>query len=334
MEKAGDQVPLLEATCGCVVPLASPVLVTAASSEGNMIESIDRLFDEGNGAEKEHSTGGGGYVVLTEAIVEPVNKDVAEKPRRLRKKRKANGEAGGSTLPSKKLRDDYGASGASVSNGGKSRAAMQSLLDSSKLAAEIRVTAAATIPLITSSVTPMPERKGGDADMSRRILEKTLVGFGLLDVLQERLGFSLLLRSPLLFSVLDSEYCDLLLATADDNAYHSIPEGLRRTRAYLDFLSGRSETLVGQGSAVIVTRGRGSPSADASWSTESLRKWLMTDSCSSCSIRAVPVRVSPWVFLQGENLWGSAPQMRRFEADRDYLLGMYCGIESLIIIRG
>ncbi|GJW88335.1 hypothetical protein Tco_0163675, partial [Tanacetum coccineum] len=118
MEKTGDQVPLLEATRGCVVLLALPVLVTAASSEGNMTESIDRLFDEGNGAEKEHSTRGGEYVALTEAIVKPVNEDVAEKPK--------------------------------------------SLLDSSKLAVEIEVTATATAPLITSSVTPMLEREGGD----------------------------------------------------------------------------------------------------------------------------------------------------------------------------
>nr|GEX04163.1 hypothetical protein [Tanacetum cinerariifolium] len=47
----------------------------------------------------------------------------------------------------------------------------------------------------------------GDADMSRRMLEKTPVGSELLDMLRERLGFSLLLRSPLLFDVLDSEYC-------------------------------------------------------------------------------------------------------------------------------
>ncbi|GJY17452.1 hypothetical protein Tco_0388943 [Tanacetum coccineum] len=75
-----------------------------------------------------------------------------------------------------------------------------------------------------------------DADLSRRILEKTLVGSGLLDVMRERLGFSLLLRYPLLFGVLDSEYCYLLLATVDDNAYHSIAEGLRQMQAYLDFL--------------------------------------------------------------------------------------------------
>ncbi|GJR61467.1 hypothetical protein Tco_1503629 [Tanacetum coccineum] len=76
----------------------------------------------------------------------------------------------------------------------------------------------------------------GDEDRSRCILENMLVRFGLLDALWRRLGFSLPLRSPFLFGVLDSEYCELLLATADDNAYHSIPEGLRRTRAYLVLL--------------------------------------------------------------------------------------------------
>ncbi|GKB73046.1 hypothetical protein Tco_0934458 [Tanacetum coccineum] len=96
-----------------------------------------------------------------------------------------------------------------------------------------------------------------DADLSRRILEKKLVGSGLLDVMRERLDLSILLRS-LASRVLDSKCCDtswifeffpkhpsklvelfnilsvflctahcelfqLLLATADDNAYHSIP---------------------------------------------------------------------------------------------------------------
>ncbi|GJX00087.1 hypothetical protein Tco_0184000 [Tanacetum coccineum] len=75
-----------------------------------------------------------------------------------------------------------------------------------------------------------------DADLSHHILEKTRVGSGHLDVLRERLGFNLLLRSPLLFGVLDLEYCDLLLATTDDNDYHSIPEELHQTQAYRDFL--------------------------------------------------------------------------------------------------
>nr|GEV40547.1 hypothetical protein [Tanacetum cinerariifolium] len=101
-----------------------------------MTESIDRLFDEGNGVKKEHSIRGGEYVALTDAIVEPVNEDVTEKHRRLKKKRKAAGDASGSNLPSKKLRDDYGTSGASAST--------------------------ATVHLVTSSVTPTPEREGGD----------------------------------------------------------------------------------------------------------------------------------------------------------------------------
>ncbi|GJR52555.1 hypothetical protein Tco_1403076 [Tanacetum coccineum] len=162
MEKAGNQVPLLEATRERVVSLAPSIPVTAASSEGNMTESINKLFDEGDSAEKEHSTGGGEHVALTEAIVEPVNKNVTEKPRRLKEKRKSAREASGSTLPLQKLRDDYGTSGASASTGGKSYAAMQSLLDSSKLATKIRITAVATMPLVTSSMTPTLKREEGD----------------------------------------------------------------------------------------------------------------------------------------------------------------------------
>ncbi|GJT48646.1 hypothetical protein Tco_0974803 [Tanacetum coccineum] len=139
IEKAGDQVSLLEATRERVVLLAPPVPATTASSEGNMTKSIDRLFDEGNGAEKEHSIG-----------------------ERLRKKRKATRDASGSTLPLKKLRDDYGTSSASASTSGKSRAVMHDLLNNNKLAAEIRITTAATVPLITSFVTPTPEREGVD----------------------------------------------------------------------------------------------------------------------------------------------------------------------------
>ncbi|GJY50651.1 hypothetical protein Tco_0441498 [Tanacetum coccineum] len=141
IEKVGDQVLLLEAT-------------------------------RGHGAEKEHSSGGGEYVALTKKIIEPVNEDVVEKPSRL-KKRKVAGDASGSQKkpPPKKtpkksvprnLKEDYGTSGASASINGKSRAAIQSLVDSSKLVAEIGVTAAATVPLVTSSVTPTPEREGGD----------------------------------------------------------------------------------------------------------------------------------------------------------------------------
>ncbi|GKE33846.1 hypothetical protein Tco_1453168, partial [Tanacetum coccineum] len=58
----------------------------------------------------------GEYVALTETIIEPVNEDVAEKPKKL----------------------------------------------NNRLFTENGVTAAATLPFITSFVTPMPEREGGD----------------------------------------------------------------------------------------------------------------------------------------------------------------------------
>ncbi|GKG51066.1 hypothetical protein Tco_0539190, partial [Tanacetum coccineum] len=50
---------------------------------------------------------------------------------------------------------------AGVSTAGKSLAALQDFLDKSTLAAEIGVTTAATVPFVTSSVTPTPEHEGG-----------------------------------------------------------------------------------------------------------------------------------------------------------------------------
>ncbi|GJY97625.1 hypothetical protein Tco_0514535 [Tanacetum coccineum] len=67
---------------------------------------------------------------------------VADKPKKFRK-RMTDDDAGASTA-------------------GKSLAALQDLLDKSTLAAEIGVTAAATVPFVTSSVTPTPEHEGGE----------------------------------------------------------------------------------------------------------------------------------------------------------------------------
>ncbi|GJU53402.1 hypothetical protein Tco_1227116 [Tanacetum coccineum] len=65
-------------------------------------------------------------------------------------------------ITSKKLKEDYDTSGdAGASTAGKSLAMLQDLLDRSTLAVEISVTAAATMPFVTSSVTLTPERKGG-----------------------------------------------------------------------------------------------------------------------------------------------------------------------------
>ncbi|GJU94555.1 hypothetical protein Tco_1319311, partial [Tanacetum coccineum] len=50
---------------------------------------------------------------------------------------------------------------AGASTAEKSIVVLQGLLDSSTLAAEVGVTAAASVPFVTSSVTPTPEREGG-----------------------------------------------------------------------------------------------------------------------------------------------------------------------------
>ncbi|GJU67028.1 reverse transcriptase domain-containing protein [Tanacetum coccineum] len=79
---------------------------------------------------------------------------IADKPKRIRKKRKAANGAGGSGLPPKKLREDHGIYGIGVGTGGKSVDVLQSLLEGITLPVEVGVAAAATMPFVTSSVTP------------------------------------------------------------------------------------------------------------------------------------------------------------------------------------
>ncbi|GJY00144.1 hypothetical protein Tco_0357162 [Tanacetum coccineum] len=76
-----------------------------------------------------------------------------------------------------------------------------------------------------------------DSDLPRLILEKTLAGSGLPDMLQERFDLHPLSCSLLTFGVLDSECCDI----------SCIFEFLPGHPA-----NGRSGTLVGQRSAAIV----------------------------------------------------------------------------------
>ncbi|GJV12824.1 hypothetical protein Tco_1354365, partial [Tanacetum coccineum] len=70
-------------------------------------------------------------------------------------------DAGGSSHPSKRLREDHGTpSGASV--GGKSMSAVQRLLAGAVLNAEVRGKAIPTLPFVTSSVSATPEHEDGD----------------------------------------------------------------------------------------------------------------------------------------------------------------------------
>ncbi|GKC60366.1 hypothetical protein Tco_1087964 [Tanacetum coccineum] len=98
----------------------------------------------------EHVVDVGGIDVVAN---DEVQVTVVDKPRRVKKKRKAADGASGSGLPPKKLREDHDNSGIGANTSGKFVAVLQSLLESSILPVEVGVTAAATVPFVTSSVT-------------------------------------------------------------------------------------------------------------------------------------------------------------------------------------
>ncbi|GJW90394.1 gypsy type transposase [Tanacetum coccineum] len=85
----------------------------------------------------------------------------AERPKRQLKKRSTVTDASGSSHPPNKLRGDHETS-SGVATGGKSPSVIKQLLASSILNAEAGVTAVATLPFITSSISTTPEREGGD----------------------------------------------------------------------------------------------------------------------------------------------------------------------------
>ncbi|GJT51067.1 hypothetical protein Tco_0977224 [Tanacetum coccineum] len=85
----------------------------------------------------------------------------ANKPKGTRGKRKATGGASGSNHPPNKLKEDHDTSGdVSASTGRKSLATIQDLFERSTLNVEVGVVAAATVPSVTSSMTPTLEREG------------------------------------------------------------------------------------------------------------------------------------------------------------------------------
>nr|GEW04334.1 transposase (putative), gypsy type [Tanacetum cinerariifolium] len=101
----------------------------------------------------------GGIDIVADDEVQAIATD---RPKKFRKKKTADG-ASGSGHPPKKLRGDHGASGnIRASTGGKSLAAIQELFEQSTLNVEVGITAAATVPFVTSFVTPTPEHEGGD----------------------------------------------------------------------------------------------------------------------------------------------------------------------------
>ncbi|GJV20767.1 hypothetical protein Tco_1369787 [Tanacetum coccineum] len=163
-ERNEDEPLLLETTISRTVPLL-PVVPDRAKSE--LEASVDRLFDEGgsgNQTEQGDSVGGGkgaDIQPVSEAI-DTVVEDVAPlQPRRQRKRKTMVVNAGESSPPPKRLREDHGTpSGASV--GGKSMSAVQRLLAGAVLNAKVRGEAIPTLPFVTSSVSATPKLEGID----------------------------------------------------------------------------------------------------------------------------------------------------------------------------
>ncbi|GKB05189.1 hypothetical protein Tco_0833384 [Tanacetum coccineum] len=163
-ERIKDEPPFLETTVGHTVPLL-PVAPDRAESE--LEASVDRLFDEGgsgNQTEQGHSTGGGRGTDIqpVSEVVDTAVEDVAPvQPKRKRKRKTVVVDAGESSHPPKRLREDHGTlSVASVD--GKSMSAVQRLLAKAVRNADVRGEAILTLPFMTSFVSAMPEREGGD----------------------------------------------------------------------------------------------------------------------------------------------------------------------------
>ncbi|GJT04298.1 hypothetical protein Tco_0838760 [Tanacetum coccineum] len=134
-------------TVGCMVPLL-PVTP-------DLEASVDRLFDEG----------GSGDQMKQRVSVAKMSKE----------KENLVADAGGSSHPPKKLRDDHGTpSGPSVA--GKSRSVVYRLLARAVLNAEVRGEAIPTLPFVTSFVFATPERKDRDHTDSVTRLNLRTVG--------------------------------------------------------------------------------------------------------------------------------------------------------------
>ncbi|GKA25347.1 hypothetical protein Tco_0711456 [Tanacetum coccineum] len=137
-----DLFAFLDSTIGRVVPLLP---VAPARAEGDLEASVDRLFDEGGNTNQGDSDASGGRNDVIEPVtdVEDIAAEnvTAQRPKRQRKKRPAVTVG--------------------VATGGKSPSIIKELLASSILNAEAGVTAVATLPFITSSISATPECEGG-----------------------------------------------------------------------------------------------------------------------------------------------------------------------------
>ncbi|GJW64572.1 hypothetical protein Tco_0116456 [Tanacetum coccineum] len=154
------EVPLLESARGRVVPLAGVnqgnqnEVVPDVGNQNDNAQDVGNSLIEGSAVDGQEIPVDAGVIRIDDEVPDTV----AEKPKVQNKRRRADG-ASGSSHPPKKLREDHDISGdVGASTGGKSLAAIQELFEQSTLNVEVGVTAAATVPFVTSFVTPTSER--------------------------------------------------------------------------------------------------------------------------------------------------------------------------------
>ncbi|GKB04552.1 hypothetical protein Tco_0832695 [Tanacetum coccineum] len=139
-------------------------------------DNIKNLNEGSGDADQENHSEEGDRAGQDEAVTIVVDYEfrvaVANKPKS-KKKRRPDG-VGGSNNPLKKLREDHGISGdAGVSTGGKYLAAVQDLFERSTLNVEVDVVAAATVPFVTSSMTPTPKHSSHHSSTNAADVEFT-----------------------------------------------------------------------------------------------------------------------------------------------------------------
>ncbi|GKB28721.1 hypothetical protein Tco_0868122 [Tanacetum coccineum] len=128
---------LLELTRGRVVPLACVNDQGGANVQGVGRDVMNEESGDAALADQiEESDRAGQDEGVNVVVDEEIEATAVDKPKRIRKKRKAADRC-------------------------QSLAAIQEFFDRSTLAVEVEVTAATTFPFVTSSVTPTPKRKGG-----------------------------------------------------------------------------------------------------------------------------------------------------------------------------
>nr|GEW22375.1 hypothetical protein [Tanacetum cinerariifolium] len=135
VQKEDDEPRLLDNTVRRTVPL---LLVTVVTSSGAIAADIEKMIDEGgSGSRNQADFAQTLPVVIWGSCVS------------------------GASQHAKKLREDHGKAGGSAT-GGKSPGIINRLLKNVVLNAEVGVQALSTLPIMTSSITPLPPNEGGD----------------------------------------------------------------------------------------------------------------------------------------------------------------------------